>query len=370
MTDETGLAAPTFKTSPQGVEAGIGRAGKEGYNLKYVVVDTGSTPNGALSAAQKLVEQDHVFAVMSISGFMFAAFNFLASKGVPVIGFPDASEWIAAKNMFSVLGTSDYNKVYSQPGLVLKKLGVTNLGSIGYGVSPASSLTAKSSGVAAQLEGIKVGYLNSTFAYGSTDVAPLVLAMKNAGVNGLVAPIEINTEFALISGLRNQGVQLKAALMSTGYGGDLTGGGPGATQIAQGGYFETGYEPVEMGTTATKQLQSDLKSYAGVTTEPTEAQYTGYMAVDALVTGLKAAGSNPSQASFISAMLGITSYDGAGLFDGHSLSFALAGRGRVSGADNCIWITKYSGSSFHLISGMDPICGQTVPGKTVSGSSS
>ena len=370
MTDETGLAAPTFKTSPLGVEAGIGQAAKDGYKLKYVVADTGSSPTGALAAAQKLVEEDHAFVVISVSGFMYSAFNFLASKGVPVIGFPDASEWITARNMFSVLGTSDYNKVYTQPGLILKGLGVTNVGSIGYGVSPASSLTAKSSAVAAELEGIKVGYLNSQFAYGSTNVGPLVLAMKNAGVNGLVAPIEINTEFALISGLRDEGVQLKAALMSTGYGGDLAAGGPGATQTAQGGYFETGYEPVEMETAATKQLQNDLKAYAGLTTEPTEAEYTGYMAVDALVSGLKAAGTNPSQASLINAMLGITNYDGAGLFDGHSVSFALAQRGQVSGADNCIWVTQYSGSSFHLISGMEPICGQTVRGKTVSGASS
>lgn len=369
MTDETGLAAPTFRTSPQGVEAGIGRASTEGYSFKYVVVDTGSTPSGALSAAQKLVEQDHAFAVISISGFTFAAANFFASKGVPVIGFPDASEWITERNLFSVLGTADYNKVYSQPGLILKRLGVTDLGSVGYGVSPASSKTAKSSAIAAEMEGIKVGYLNANFAYGSTNVAPLVLAMKNAGVNGLVAPIEINTEFALINGLRDQGVKLKAALMSTGYGGDLAGGGPGATQTAQGGYFETGYEPVEMQTSATKRLQSDLKTYSHVTDEPTEAEYVGYIAVDALVSGLKAAGSSPTQASLINALLGITNYDGAGLFDGHSISFAMAQRGQVSGADNCIWVTEYSGSSFHLVPGMDPICGQTVPGKTVSASS-
>jgi branched-chain amino acid transport system substrate-binding protein len=44
-------------------------------------------------------------------------------------------------------------------------------------------------------------------------------------------------------------------------------------------------------------------------------------------------------------------------------------RGQAAGADNCTWVTQYSGSSFHLIPGADPICGSVIPGKTVSGSS-
>ena len=119
------------------------------------------------------------------------------------------------------------------------------------------------------------------------------------------------------------GVTVKA-LMSTGYGGDLVTGGPGAVQAAQGVYFLTSFEPVEMNTAATQQFQNDLKTYAGVTTAPTFAEYQGYVSIDAFVQGLKAAGSNPTQASLINAMLGMTNYDGAGLWGTHTLSFALA----------------------------------------------
>jgi hypothetical protein len=45
-----------------------------------------------------------------------------------------------------------------------------------------------------------------------------------------------------------------------------------------------------------------------------------------LVQGLKAAGSNPTQASVISAMQQIHNYNGAGLYGTHSVSFALATR--------------------------------------------
>src|SRR5437899_2841798 len=63
MTDLTGPGSPTAGTSPLGVKAGIGLAAQQGYNIKYVVADTGTTPAGALAAAQKLVLQDHVYAV-------------------------------------------------------------------------------------------------------------------------------------------------------------------------------------------------------------------------------------------------------------------------------------------------------------------
>lgn len=67
-------------------------------------------------------------------------------------------------------------------------------------------------------------------------------------------------------------------------------------------------------------------------------------------------------------MLGITHYDAAGLYGSHSVSFAMAGHGQGSGADNCIWVTRYEGSTFHLVPGMEPLCGSVIPGKTVSAS--
>lgn len=35
-------------------------------------------------------------------------------------------------------------------------------------------------------------------------------------------------------------------------------------------------------------------------------------------------------------------------------------------ADNCSWVTELSGSAFKLVAGADRVCGQLVPGKTVS----
>jgi branched-chain amino acid transport system substrate-binding protein len=363
LTDMTGVSAAGFLTFPKGIEAGIGVAKGEGYNIKYVLADTGSTEAGALSAAQRLVDQDHVFAVLGASSLFFAAAPFLLSHGIPVVGGGiDGPEWISDRNMFSVVGTQDYTKVYSQSGEVFKKLGVTNLASIGYPI-PSSEDTAKATATSAQIAGIKVGYLNTTLPLGSTNVTPLVLAMKDAGIDGLNPDIITNSSFAIVEGLKQEGVPLKAAELAEGYGGDLVQGGPGAAQAAQGVYFGVGYQPVEMHTAATEKFQNALSTYAGVTGDPTFSEYYGYLSVDALVQGLKAAGPNATQASVINAMLAMTNYQGLGLWGGHSISWAMADRGQVSGADNCIWITQYEGSTFHVISGLDPLCGQTISGK-------
>ena len=369
LTDLTGLLASTGHSTPLGVKAAEGLFNSEGYKLKYVVDDTGTSVAGALAAAQKMVEQDHVYAVISTSGLAFAAAPFLTSQGVPVIGAAiDGNEWTTSRNMFSISGTPNFAQVETTTGKLLKLLGVKNFASIGYSGVPSSAEAAQGAAVSAQLAGIKVGYLNSQFPIGSTNVGPLVLAMKSAGVDSLSADVEQSTSFALIAGLRQDGVDLKAPLLAAGYGGDLRSAGSVAEQQAQGAYFGTLFEPVELHTAATERLVNAMQKYAGVSAgQITANEIYSYMAVEAFITGLKAAGSNPSQASFINAMLKIRSYNGFGLFGSHTIGFAMDQRGHgTAGADNCEWVLRWSGSSFHLVPGALPICGTVVPGKTVS----
>jgi ABC-type branched-subunit amino acid transport system substrate-binding protein len=191
--------------------------------------------------------------------------------------------------------------------------------------------------------------------------------MKSAGVDGFTATVDPNTGFALVTAMRQLGVNLKVALLPTGYGGDLLQAGPGALQSAQGVYFYTSFEPAEMNTPATQQLLAALHT-VGVTGDPTYAEYAGYASVALLVAGLKAAGSNPTHTSLIAGLNTVHSFDAAGLFGTHH--FDLANRaGSPLGVDGCVYVTKLVGSSFQLVANADPICGTLIPGQTVSGSS-
>jgi ABC-type branched-subunit amino acid transport system substrate-binding protein len=368
LTDASGLGASGNKTSEQGVQAGVVLAARDGYTLKYVVGDTATSPNGALTAAQKLVDQDHVSAVIAVSALTFAAANYLTSKGVPVVGIAeDGPEWTTASNMFSVTGALHTTLVGTTQGELMKMLGVTTIGSLGYSISPASAEAAKGVAASAKAAGIKVGYLNASFPFGSTNVQPVALAMKAAGVDGATASVDPNTSYALISALRESGVNVKAFLLATGYGADVLQAGPGALQAAQNVYFSLAYEPVEMHTAATQQFVSDLTA-AGISGEPTFAMYNGYVSVGLLTQALDAAGANPTSTSIIGALSDVHDFTALGLYGSHHLD--INDRQHIAlGVDNCLWVTKLTGTTFQLIPGADPICGTVIPGVTVAPSS-
>ncbi|ADP81715.1 ABC transporter substrate-binding protein [Pseudofrankia inefficax] len=368
LTDITGPSSALGKKVLAAVRAGIGVAGTEGYKIQYVTGDTQSTAAGAGTAAQKLVNQDHVFAVILISNLGYGAAPFLTAKGVPVFGGDiDGPEWLTSRNMFSVFGYPDYTKVETTTGQFFKLVGATTIGAIAYGVVPSAALSAQATAVSSTAAGLKTGYLNAQVPLGSTDVGPMVLAMKSAKVDGAIFLLQQNTAFAVIEGLGQQGAALKAPLLTGGYGADLLDAGPGAQRDAQGAYFQLPFEPAEMGTPATEKFQAALRQYAGFTEPGGLNEYIAYLSVDALVAGLKKAGDRPTQASLITAMLGISDYDGAGLFGSHTMSFAMADRGKGGvGSDNCLWFTRFEGSSFHLVQGADPLCGSVIAGKTVS----
>jgi branched-chain amino acid transport system substrate-binding protein len=365
LTDITGTGAYSLSTE-QGVQAGIGVAEQAGYHIKYIVADTQSSPAGALAAAQRLVLDNHVFAIIMNSAVGFGASAWLTAKGVPVIGADtDGPEWQTSPNMFSVLPVIDPTKVTSTIGEVFKQLGATNIATLGYGISPSSADAANATALSAEAAGLKAGYINANLPFGSSNVGPIALAMKSAGVDGYNGAVQPQTNFSLIAALKDLGVTLKVVINDTGYGGDLVQGGKEAETLAEGEYFFDQFEPVELHTSATQRFVEALKEYAKVTGEPTFAGYVGYLAVDGFVKGLEAAGSDPTQASYIKSMLGVNDYDGAGLYGGHTISFSRSSRVQKDGGNLCEWVTLYTGGHFQPVQGDSPICGTIVPGKTV-----
>ena len=60
-------------TAVKGVAAGVKSATCDGYTIKYVVADTGTNPLQVLTAAERLVSESHVFAVVAESALTFSA---------------------------------------------------------------------------------------------------------------------------------------------------------------------------------------------------------------------------------------------------------------------------------------------------------
>jgi branched-chain amino acid transport system substrate-binding protein len=367
LSDLSGPAASGNQTFVKGVAAGVLLAQRAGYDLKYDVGDTQTSPAAALTAAQKLVEQDHVLAVLAGSAITFAAAQWLNQHNVPVIGeAEDGAEWATDMNMFGIGGPLHIHVVTTTFGQLLKLLGATNVGTLGYSVSPSSADSSLGAAKSAQAAGLKAGYTNPAFPFGSTNVQPVAIQMKQAGVDAFYASVDPNTSFALISGLRQEGVDLKAAVLPDGYGADTLQAGPGALQTAQNVYFTLGAEPIEMHTAATKQLAADLAA-SGTTGAATFGEYNGYLSVGLLLRGLSTAGPTTTQAGLITALSGIHNWDALGLWGGRTLD--INNRTEVTGPGLCTWVTKLVGTTFQLVPGSEPLCGSVIQGVTVGSSS-
>lgn len=366
LTDLTGLAASSARTSVDGVKAGTFYASRHGYTIKYVVADTQSNPTTTLAAAQKLVRQDHVGAVLAVSSLLQLASNYLTQRNIPVIGAAqDGPEWLTSKNMFSVFGPSDTTRVATTFGSLMKLLGATTIGSLGYGVSPVSAQAAEGNAASATAAGLKVGYINANLPFGSTNVAPVAIEMKNAHVDGVFSATTPSTAFSLVSALKPLGVNVRATVLAAGFGSDLLQGGSGGINAAQGVVWMAPAEPFAMKTAATTAFAGDLSSAGVKVSQATYAQYMGYMSVGLLIRGLDRAGANPTNSSLINALGGIHDWDGVGLFGAQRVD--LSSRiGSVAGPKNCTWGMRLNGKEFVLVQGAEPLCGALIPGKRVA----
>lgn len=369
VTSVSGNSQAAYATAENGIKARLHLAntagGIGGHRIEYVLADDASTPQGALAAVQKLVEQDQVFGVISVSAFFYGATNYLKGKNVPVVGGGfDGPEWgdPMNTNFFSaVTSTTAKAPTATTIGDFLKKRGVTRFGTVAYKV-PNSTTAAKSVAKSAEVAGIPTGYINTDFPFGSADVGAPVLALKDAGVDGAYFPTVTSTSFAILIGLKQNGITLKAAVLPTGYGAELL-KSASAVAAAQGAYFLVPMTPMELDTAATRQFQAALTAVSGSTGIPSYAEYQAYIATGAFIKGLVAGGQALSQGSFMTGLRAVKDWDGDGLFPVYKRDFTKVGQEQAGlGPNNCTYVVQVQGTSFVPVVGADPICGTLIPG--------
>lgn len=363
LTDLTGPSASGFQSSEKGVQAYLNainaQGGVNGQKIEYVMADTASSPTGALTAAEKLVQQDHVFAIAENSSYFFGAEPWLLTQHVPVVGSAiDGPLWTDPKNTNTFPATGPTNAEYMTVGQgnFMKAVGVTKCGSLGYAGQQSSQDAATGLTKACQAVGLGTGYLNTQLPIGSTDIGPAALGIKNSHTDGFYLPTVPSTAFALVGALHQMGTPMKAVLVPNGYGGDLLESKAGV-QAAQGVYFLTIQVPQEANTAATNRQKAELAK-VGVTGPPTFAEQEAYLTLSLFVTGLKAAGPDPSQEEYIKALRGVKNYDANGLLVPNKIDFS-----DYTPQIRCMWIVQLKGESFHIVKG-DPFCGPVKKWKT------
>jgi branched-chain amino acid transport system substrate-binding protein len=365
----TSLTGPDSSNSvniPKGFAARIAAqnaaGGVNGRKINYVVEDDQSSPASAITAAQVAVNAG-AFDIDYNSPFAFGAIRYMAQAGIPVVGSAyDGPEWSdpqAFPNMFSwtpVIYPS--YPVYTTDAQFIKNQGGTRVASVGYGISPSSSATAKGMGKAATTVGIQAPYINSSLPFGTVNVTALALQMKAANVDALYGPIDPNTLLAILTTAKQASVKLKVTDMSTGYGQDFL-SDPASQQAAQNAYMVTNSQvPVELNTPATMAEQAAFAKYQGFTGVPDFGWTQGYASADLMIKGLQVAGQNPTRSSFMSNLRAVTSYNVENLAT-NTVNFSTV---KTIPTQTCSYYVQLQGAKFIVQNNGKPLCGTLIGG--------
>lgn len=357
LTDLTGLAAETYTTTVQGLQIAfnaINKAGgANGQKLAFVTADTGSTPAGALSAAQKLVEENHVSIILAITSVSYGAAPWATEHGIPMIGPSNSSPgWDSPKdtNMFDTLGNDDYAAIGPGFGEYAKEEGATVCGGVGESDVPISTLSTEAEVQSCVEAGLKAGPVISDLPYGGTNVAPVALQLKNAGVNALASQQANTTSTSLIEDLSQLGVTLKASDLPIGYGSELL-ADKSAVAALQGQGFSVEMTPVEADTPGAKAFKAALAA-GGVTGPPGYGEQEAWIVAWALVAGLDKYGKpNPTPAEFIPAMRSVNNFNADGALAPEKINFD-----HYNNKYSCLWMVKLQGDAF-VPAPNSPFCG-------------
>jgi branched-chain amino acid transport system substrate-binding protein len=372
ITSQTGVASSTFADGPGGVQARIAlqnaNGGVDGRKIVLVPIDDQSSPTQDLTASQDLVQTKNVFGVIDFSPFTFGGARYLSQKGVPVTGFGfDGPEWAQPQstNMFSwsplvdtPIGGAEY--AYTTGAQVLKAAGVTKLAGLGYGISNSSQTSIKAILTAAEQLGISKCYLNQSVPFGGVDFTATVLAIKQAGCDGVVGSFVDSSDIALSGAVKNAGLTNVKQEYFTGYDSQILDNPSAATAFA-GSLVGVSYDPnstkpaIQAMFSAMKQYDPQYKAGS----IPDLGLYGSYISADEMIFGLQKAGPNPTRSSFISSLRQVGSYNAGGIL-ATTVPFTGFGTPAMLPATQCAQYASISNGKFVLFENGKLICGKLI----------
>jgi branched-chain amino acid transport system substrate-binding protein len=364
---KTGVAASTSGTSDIGCKARLGRenaaGGGNGRKVEVEFADDASSAAN-LTQAQSLVSNDHVFMVINDSAFALLSYRWLLDHDVPLIGGGFDGNYYGAPGNEKVISAFGNGPPVSgiQTTLtpkIMKALGAKNIAGIGYGISPSSSAAVKGlQQYAVPKLGLDPVYTNVAVDFGTSDVGPLVLGMKNAGADGGYYAMDLSTNLALAQGLKQNGVIMKAQVMATGYGHELL-DQPVSKTLGPDIVFVTGWAPVELKTKATRQFQADLKKYAGFTGVPDFGIYTGYIDCDLAILGLRKQGKQLDPSTYWRDLRSVGTFNAGGGLGCSDTGLSLETYGKITpggafpGQRICTWALQVKDGKFVVLKPKD-----------------
>lgn len=368
LTSFSGPIAALFSTVGYGFNARLALQNAEGGvdGRKLVVVDGDDQGSAAqaLSAAQTLVGADNVFAVGGLGTFQFSPAKYLQQQNIPVIGYSidGGPEWASPyTNTVAVLGSP--NLKHPAPvawGEFLKSHGATKVAVIS-SAAPGGIAIAKNIVASAEAAGLKQVYLNVTIPLTQTaGFDAVVQAIKASGADAIGMAQGTASDLGFIAALQQAGVKPKVLLVN-----------PAISSVAinnaqvkgmlEGSWSAWPVQPTIDSTASNKIIKDALAKYEHQTGQPDQNELSAWASADAIIQGLKLAGPNPTRATFLDKLHGLTNYAGGGTsLSPVNIASAFGTGAQDAGASpgDCIAFTQYTNGAYQ-----SPVneCGGLVP---------
>jgi branched-chain amino acid transport system substrate-binding protein len=290
------------------------QGGIYGRKIKWIAVDTESSPTTALTAIEDLVANKGVFAIAEDSIAVYGAATYLQKQGVPMTGTAgDGTEWYTQPNtnLFSTGGNNSVpTATYTDGGFWSYVAGKG--AKISAVVANTPSATNLIPGFKTELSAEGLSACDITIdPLATVDVSTYALSLKNAGCGGVYCVQLLATCLALSTALHQEGLNKVKVLYAAGPSEQVT-QTAAAKAAATGAVFPgTDYSSFPAGRAFLASLKKYDPDYKGGA--PDIGTYGGWEAANLMVEGLLVAGKNPTRESFIKNLRNVTNWTDSGL---------------------------------------------------------
>ena len=293
---------------------------KGGINGRKIVLtnnlDDGGSPSQFTQDVHTLVDQDHVFAV-GVASPWFSPGYFVSTK-TPTYGYNVTANWQTAPNLFAVGGSTQiYSAGFPQMSYFIKRVAAQKVAFISYGPAIAESYNACSAyATGMKAAGVNVNFVDVGAQLGGS-YASDAQRMQQAGSQLVVSCMQATDNITMARAIQQYGLKIKQ-LWLNGYDQTLLNKYSGLVQ----GVYLNNAGSVPFGAADTSKYgttYAGMKAYIAAMNKY-EPAYTynglslqGWQSAALIAAGIKAAGSNLTQANAVSATNKITNFTAGGV---------------------------------------------------------
>ncbi len=317
---ESGPLAAEFSPVFDGVQAYFdyvnAKGGVNGRKLVYSAkLDDATDPAQDTADARRLVEQDHVFAVVGVSTPTFAGAGYLATNKIPTFGYLINTQWFHHPTLFGQDG-SYLDLLHPGPEIayLAHKVHARSVAVLAY--SQAQSAQCAQGFVNSFHEfGIHVGLVDESIPFGVTSLSTDIQRMKQDGVNFVATCMDLSGNVLVATALRQAGMSNVVEFWPNGYSESALRSYP---NLMQGVYFLSTFVPFEAPALYRGRYLGMARFLRVMHTYfpnelPNEVALAGWLDAQLFVRGLRAVGRHVTRSALVRAINNMDHWTGGGI---------------------------------------------------------